>query len=88
MTSLPDQAFSKKFWSTTEIPDPSSIVEKTSKKSPRKKKPKAKKVEKVDEIKNPCSYCAVEITDVPFKYDDFKFCQMRCLRAHRFENKK
>ena len=87
MTSLADQPFSKKFWASTEIPDPSTIVEKTSKKSPRKKKPKKKIEEKVI-IKNPCSYCSAEISDVPFKYEDFKFCQMRCLRAHRIENRK
>merc|ERR1711892_798416 len=87
MATLMEQPFSKKFWAQSEIPDPTTIIEKTSKKAPRKKKPKAKKVA-VLEINNPCSYCQVEIVEVPFKYEDFKFCQMRCLRTHRFDNTK
>lgn len=91
---------SKKFWAQCEIPDPATISEPSSEKSKARKRPKKKKsitkvneeiekkpeeVKKVEK-KNPCDDCGSEITDVPFKYADFKFCTTSCLRAHRFSN--
>ena len=94
------EKFSKKFWSSSEIPDPATIKEpeanSNQRKRPKKKKSKTKmnpnansKTEAKPKITNPCDMidCGKEIVEIPFKYADFKFCTTRCLRAHRFANK-